>query len=168
MTRGKEGTYRHRAESSVFVDVGGGSLARRDRGWNPRRERLKTRLPPCTPQAALRAFVGGGPSYRGRWTRGESAGRFRRTINRLKFAIAAGSGHSPPISARCKALILLRRLRDAPGLRCCHHYGFGKIALAKRKFSRGRMRAGSVTVGHEHRPVQLHHREHVGRADTEQ
>jgi hypothetical protein len=50
-------------------------------------------------------------SYRGRWTRGESAGRFRRTINRLKFAIAAGSGHSPPISARCKALILLRRLR---------------------------------------------------------
>src|SRR5580704_2258843 len=100
MTRGKEGTYRHRAESSVFVDVGGGSLARRDRGWNPRRERLKTRLPPCRPQAALRAFVGGGPSYRGRWTRGESAGRFRRTINRLKFAIAAGSGHSPPISAR--------------------------------------------------------------------
>jgi hypothetical protein len=32
-----------------------------------------------------------------------------------------------------------------------------KIALAKRKFSRVRMRAASVTVGHEHRPVRLHH-----------
>ena len=167
MTRGKEGTYRHRAESSVFVDVGGGSLARRDRGWNPRRERLETHLPPCTPQAALRAFVGGGPSYQD-GARGGSAGRFRTRHKPPEICHCGGKRSSPPISARCKAPILLRRLRDAPGLRCCHHYGFGKIALAKRKFSRARMRAGSVTVGHEHRPVQLHHREHVGRADTEQ
>ncbi len=30
------------------------------------------------------------------------------------------------------------------------------------------MRAASATVGHEHRPVCLHHREDKGGADTEQ
>ncbi|MFZ3326764.1 MAG: hypothetical protein WA231_13110, partial [Methylocella sp.] len=70
-----------------------------------------------------------------------------RVVSQFEFQQWVGSGHSLLISARRMWLFLLRRLRDAPGLRCCHHYGFGKIALAKRKFSRARMRAGSVTVG---------------------